>query len=133
MPSGGELGEPLPGEPVPPRFEAPEIDAEAGRRIRAESVRGHPDEKLSNASRRESDTRHPSDLDPGERETVKRGREIGEDAGASLPPPELDPGVRLSASEMEERFKRFSKSMEKLDVEERRVVEEYYRRLRDIR
>jgi hypothetical protein len=101
------------------------------RRLRAKGVEVDPDMKASPADR--TRRRGEGDLDPRGLAPLEKGRAIGDDDTRLLPTAAAGEGSKLSASEMEKRFAKHAKFLESLGVEERRAVEEYFRRLRDIR
>jgi hypothetical protein len=116
--------------PEPQRLGPREVATEMDRRLRASRVEVDQDMKASPADR--TRRRTGGDLDP-QGPPLEKGRAIGDDPTRLLPTAEGGRGGRLSASEMEKRFARHAKFLESLGVEERRAVEEYFRRLRDIR
>ena len=113
----------------PQRFGPRDVDTEVGRGIRAKKVEPGPAGKAG----RPPPAGGARDIAGVDGESRAKGREIGGDPSAGLPLIEGGSAPRLSPTEIERRISRHAGFIEKLDVDERRAVEEYYRRLRDIR
>jgi hypothetical protein len=126
---GGADGAPV-VEPAPPRYEASSITATTGRKIKGKEVKANPDEQEA-PSTPEGDGE--KELTAGDRQVDEKGRAIDASALKALPRTRRALRQELSATEIERRISRYSDFAQKLTAEEKRVVREYYKRLRDLK
>jgi hypothetical protein len=118
----------LPSEPPPPRYEEQKVTTTVGRRIEAKRVQSREKEEPPKPPR----TKVGADLTPGNRQMVKKARALAKDLPRGTQRSGPARRTPLSASELEKRIARYAENVEKLTPDERRVVEEYYRYLRDL-
>ena len=119
----------IPGKPAPPRYEGQEITTTTGRRKRAKQVDYRPEEKVEHKPA----TASAADLTLKGKEVVTEARTVDKDVTAAQARSSRPRRAALTASELEKRIARYAEHLEKLTPAERRAVEEYYRRLRDLK